>query len=443
MSGHAKEFPAEMPTAGAAARLPQPGEDRTAGALLMLANCFPPQNISGAKRPHRFAKYLPEFGYRTEIVSASGALPGWEHVHSTPHGQERRGVVLASRFLEFTQRHFLPYTDSLPWIPYAVAAGGEAIAHSGAAAVFSTSPPVASHLAALEIKRRYGLKWIADFRDPLLGNPFRTRKGAWIYDGAIEWLIFRFADAIVANTDAVAECWRKRYPRWAHKIHLIWNGYDPEEELRPVAIPPRRARVLAHVGSIYGGRVPTPLLLGIGRLIDRGRLSPAELRIQLVGKLEPADLLERDPAFASLAARIDIQYTGRTIPEAEAKRAMAEADYLCLLDTNQKNAGLQVPAKLFDYIRVGRPILALTAKDSPARRVLARGGVPYTCIFPDSSEVEIDDALAAFLRLPGDAGAPSPWFWETFDGRNQTRQLAAILDRLLSAAERERKICAA
>jgi len=300
------------------------------------------------------------------------------------------------------------------------------------AAVISTSPPIGSHFAALEAKRRHGFKWIADFRDPLLGNPFRNRKGAWIYDATVERLIFRLADAVVANTDVMAECWRKRYPQWAHKIHLIWNGYDPEERIEPAPIAPRPFKVLAHVGAIYGGRVPIPLLRAIDRLIRSGRLLPCDLQIQLVGKLDPPDLLQFEPAFASVVAKINTQCTGELIPEAEAREVMAKADYLCLLDNNDRNAGLQVPAKLFDYIRIGRPILAVTSRNSPAHRVLARSGVPHICIFPDNSEAEIDDALASFLQMPNTPMQADAWFWSTFDGRNQARHLVSILDRLLT-----------
>ena len=402
---------------------------REAPTLLMFAWAFPPQNVSGAKRPFRMAKYLPEFGVNVEVVTAGGQLPGWDNVHSTRVRTEERRTHQASRFLEFTQRWCLPYNDVIPWIPYAVAASEDVLSHSRVTAVLSTSPPIGSHLAALEAKRRHGFRWIADFRDPLLGNPFRNRTGAWIYDGMVERLIFQFADAVVANTDVMAECWRRRYPRWAGKIHVIWNGYDPAELVEPLPIEPRAFKVMAHVGAIYGGRVPTTLLRALGRLIGSSAVS-CDLQLQLIGKLDPPDLLQREPGLGEVLAKLKTQYTGEVLPEAQAREAMARADYLCLLDNNDKNAGLQVPAKLFDYIRIGRPILAVTSRNSPAHRVLTRSGIPNACIFPDHSELEIDEILGRFLQLPNTPVRASSWFWETFDGRSQTGQLVSILERL-------------
>lgn len=400
---------------------------QTTPVLLMLAWAFPPLNVSGAKRPFRMAKYLPEFGVDVEVVTASGELPGWSNVHTTPAGAADGGVMKSSRLLAFTQRYFLPYNDTIPWIPYAVAASGQVASRRRVSAVLSTSPPVGSHLAALEVKRRYGVKWIADFRDPLLGNPFRNRTGAWVYDAAVERLIFRFADAIIANTDAMAEGWRKRHPRWSNKIHVIWNGYDPVETVEPATIEYRPFKVMAHVGAIYGGRVPLSVLRGFERLIKAKRMLASDLQLQLIGKLEPPDLLERESAFASVV----IHSTGEAVPESQARKAMTRADYLLLLDNNDRNAGLQVPAKLFDYIRIGRPILAVTSRNSPAHRVLTRSGLPHACIFPEYSEGEIDDILAGFLQLPNAPVAASPWFWETFDGRRQVGQLTSILNGLI------------
>jgi hypothetical protein len=89
---------------------------------------------------------------------------------------------------------------------------------------------------------------------------------------------------------------------------------------------------------------------------------------------------------------------------------------------------LHVPAKIFDYVRAGRPILAETPAGSPADQVLANSGIPYVCLRPDFTDQRMDDAILDFLRLPRERHAPSEWFWNTFDARRQTASLVSLLD---------------
>jgi glycosyltransferase involved in cell wall biosynthesis len=286
-------------------------------------------------------------------------------------------------------------------------------------AILSTSPPVATHLAALWLKRRYGLRWVADFRDPLDGNPFR---GIW-YDSALERVILRYADSCVANTDVLAEAWRVRHPGAADKVTVIWNGFDPAEEVRAALLGERQRRVLAHVGSIYSGRTPALVLKSMRRLIHTGVLDSSSLTLDLVGDVEDVSLGD----YSDLRRLACLRCINQHVPRAESLQIMIEADYLLLLDLNSKGTCLQVPAKLFDYVRAGRPILAITARNSPAERILVRSGVPNTCIYPDDAENVVDTKLLDFLHLPSEPVLASRWFWNQFDGRRHAAALAHIL----------------
>jgi len=133
--------------------------------------------------------------------------------------------------------------------------------------------------------------------------------------------------------------------------------------------------------------------------------------------------------FANLEARQTLEYSG-SLPRPEALRIMAEADYLLLLDM-VGTAGYTVPAKLFEYLRIGRPILAVTPRDSPVEKILAMSGVPYRTIHPDDEPANIDEKVLELLQLPSEPVAPSSWFEETFDGRRQAGVLARLLDTLV------------
>jgi hypothetical protein len=91
-------------------------------------------------------------------------------------------------------------------------------------------------------------------------------------------------------------------------------------------------------------------------------------------------------------------------------------------------AGQQIPSKLFEYVTIGRPILAVTTRNSPADRVLQRSGIPYTCFYVDASAEEADRAVLDFLSKPSQPVQPSEWFLRTFDAVHRTGALAALID---------------
>lgn len=402
--------------------------------VLLLAYYYLPWNTSGVQRALRLAKYLPEYGYAPYVVASSdaGSLAGAECVAHVPNERTTSVAGASSRRAQLFQRQFLPYDEKLPWVPHAMAAARDAMAKTPFSAVISTSPPLATHMAAALLKRRFGLPWIADFRDPLVGNPGRPRRWAQPYDVALQRWFFSGCDAAIAVTDVVAGQWRRRYPRWSHKFHLVWNGFDPEESVGAQPLPPRPYRVLTHAGVIYTQRHPFWLADSLDRLVAAGKVDPATVRLRLVGEIAAGEVFRAQPAVARLSARGCVEYAGQ-VPRADAMREVATADYLLVLDiTNLSEIGYTVPAKLYDYIRIGRPILAYTpAAGAPTARILQQAAIPHVLIHPGESEAAIDAKLLAFLAMPSDPVPPSPWFDSTFDGRQQAGSIAALLDGLV------------
>ncbi len=384
----------------------------------MIAHAFHPERVVGALRPFRFSKSLPACGYSVTVLTASAQPEAPESVRHIP---QRR------TFAEKVLRKFLvPGEEALPWIGPAFRAAAQLHAATPFSAVFSTFPPTAVHAVALRLNRRFGIPWIADFRDPMRGSSVRLHHAFPHVDRIFEPQIFRRAAAVIANTDAVGEAWKRRYPEFAHKVTAIWNGFDPCETVGPAPIPPRPYRVLGHFGEIAAFRHPGALLASLERLIGAGRLDPAGLRIHLAGDVEaPGD----PQTYAALAARGVIE-TSPLPPFAEAAARMAETDYLLVVDFTTGAPGLQVPSKLYTYIRIGRPVLAITSPNSPVERILRRSEIPHACIYPGSPAEEIDRRVLEFLRLPSDPVRASDWFWENFDCTAQTKLLASILDRV-------------
>jgi len=118
----------------------------------------------------------------------------------------------------------------------------------------------------------------------------------------------------------------------------------------------------------------------------------------------------------------------QTVPRPDAHRIMAESDYLLILEAPDNTT--TVPGKLFEYVPIGRPIMALTAEKSPIERILSRSGLRYACLYPGEAESTADAKVLEFLESTSDPVTPSAWFRNDLDSSHQALQLAALLRRL-------------
>lgn len=394
--------------------------------LQVFAFHFPPSNASGAARPARLARYLPEHGIQCRVTAhgqtRAGAWPGVSYVSPSDARGRWRVALAVARALH----RIAPYNEELPWLPAALQHAFAEQRTAPADAVLSTYPPLAAHLAGLLFHLRFGAPWIADFRDPLADNPFRDRRWARSYDLWIEKKIVKHAAAILATNESAAEILRARHPGAAARIHVLWNGFDPGEP--PVVPAPALApRRLVHAGSLYGPRRPCALLRAMALLAREGRVDAARWKMEFVGPHEPDTFTECQAELEMLLAAGMVEIRAGLRPKSELEQAMGRASLLLLLDITGDERSVQVPAKLFDSIRSGLPIVAWTPAGSPTRQVLERAGVPSMVFAPEESAENVAARLAAWLDDPPAPASPSPWFLETFDGARQAAWLAGLL----------------
>lgn len=405
---------------------------------LIVSYYFPPMNGPGAQHPYMFFRYLPEHGYETTAISTSLYSDESTRASFTPSGHvvyvpiSRLGKKLLQPLTSaetMVQYGFNAYHHGfVPWSIAAMGAASRILRNGRYSAIVSSSPPASSHWLAYRLKKRFpNLRWIADFQDPLVGNPFKSSKTVvHRMEAKLERTIFAHADAVCANTDEVQQMWMERYPEWRSKFAVVWGGYDPAETIEALPIPARAAPVMSHAGAIYGARLPIALFDSVYRLSKEGSLRPGDLAMEFTG----AEILDQMPNREQTEAlvregwaRVNPEY----VPRPEALRLTATSDMLLLLDITAENTKLQVPSKLFDYVRVGRPILAFTPADSPTERILSNSGIPFVVVHPGAAPREVDDGLLRFLKLPRTAAPSSQWFRDTFDARRLAGEVAKLI----------------
>lgn len=394
-------------------------------SVILLAYTYPPENEIGAARPHRFARYLPEFGYQVKVFSSgifqspAGAPEAWR--------TERRVALWEKPVRKF----LMPGEEGFSWIGPVEKAVMESAKREDYAAIISTAPPIAPHLAAGRLSRRLKIPWIADFRDPLAGSPIRKMGALQVLDPMLERWIVNRASCVTLCTNVAHEDFKRRYPDRADRFELLWNGFDPDHVFCPPASRLNGPRRLVHLGSLYDARTPNPLLVALASLIRKGRLEPDFLQVRLIGSLDSAFERQLPEVWSYLRQQGALMVTPTHQPQPVVQREMEDADGLLLVDMSPQNTGYTLPGKVFEYVPTGRPIVAMTSPGSPTEWVLKNSGASVVFLYAGAAQEELEGALLEWAELPRKLHEPNGWFWENFDGRGQVKTLGAMLDRIV------------
>ncbi|MBV8550409.1 MAG: glycosyltransferase [Acidobacteriaceae bacterium] len=404
--------------------------------VILIAYYFPPSEKIGGNRAFRFYKYLKRMGYLCHVITASEQSSNCppeitcvtDRLQRRWEGAARQRFSFSASVELLVRKLAFPGQIGIMW-SIAVAARCRQIIRDNPEHEFvivCSYPALGVLLAGLIIAAVERIPWIADFRDPIAGLLLSHTPGyARFWDRVVERAVFRSAAAIVANTEGAATIWRFRYPCAHLKLHVIPNGFDPEDAPQPLEIPTRPEKLIVHAGTLYHGRNPNAVVRSLSRLRDNGVPEASVVRILLTGSIASNSGL--DLVLCEQARRDGWLELREPVPREECLRILAEADGFLML---QPQSGIQVPAKLFEYICIGRPILALLHRSSSVAEILRNSGVPYVCIHPEDEPELIDHQFTDFLRLPTSPTPSSEWFKSNFSVEYQTQALSLIIESL-------------
>jgi glycosyltransferase involved in cell wall biosynthesis len=400
--------------------------------LLIITYHFPPSGAVAVFRMLGFARHLPRFGWQVGVV-APPTLP-YEPVDE----------ALLQRVPRETEVFPAAFPRSLParlagrffyngvWLPRALPAVMRAVKCFKPDVVLTSGPPHCVHFLGFLLKHCYRLPWVATLRDPWYTNSVPCR--GWFpwarWEGFWEGRMVRTADCIIANTPFGGESLQRAYEQQRHKIKVVTNGFDAEFFPAPQPLVPLNPRLtILHAGELYGGRDPRPFFDALVALDKARPAGQAPVRMILLGQ-------STDSRFDmhSILQERGLQDTvemGGQVPYAAALEAMSRSDILLLLDSPGRRVG--IPAKLFEYLGAGRPILALTEANSDGVWALEASGCPHR-IAPPLDATRILQALTELRDglQTGTLTAPSPRQVATFTRGRLAEQLALYLDGVVA-----------
>jgi hypothetical protein len=235
----------------------------------------------------------------------------------------------------------------------ATAAGRKLVKHWRPSIILASAPPNSGLIAAWRIAKICRAPWIADLRDLWADNSYYDHPNWRLsIDRFIEPAVLRSAAGLVTVSPIWADILRDKYEQ---PVACIPNGFVAEDfPAVPAGPEPGDVVSILYTGSIYAGyRDPAPLFQAIGLL------TPAERRHVAVHFYGPGDSDAKGVMAAAALGVADRVFLHARVSYRKSLSLQQAADVLLLLQWNHvKDAG-NIPAKFFEYLGAGRPILLL------------------------------------------------------------------------------------
>jgi hypothetical protein len=425
----------------------------TPRTVLFVSRYFPPAFDVGGRRAYHLSRYLPEHGYRSVIVTAREPpadkrdpapldLPASTRVvrEFEPEGFRQSKARLSdgtvatpvasprakSGALELLGKQFaLPMGPEARLVPHLRRVLLRVIAEERPDIVFASSSPYAALLAGYLAAKASGLPLCLDLRDPWSLNFLQRGKAAWVRaaEACLERFLFERADLITFTSEATSEAYRALYPSLSpERIATVYNAFDPAR--RPRAEAKGDFVELVHFGNCYGPRSLGTVL----RALALVRRTKPEAKIELVNL---GRVSEQDLALAAELGVEDLFKYRPVVPYDEGIALLARADLQVLLAYGEET--LFIPAKFYDYLLSGSPILCVSSPSELTRLVDELGA--GTSVAPGdvtATARAIERALEA--RSSGIVSRVDPAKAARFSAPEAAKRLAGLFDQVLGRA---------
>ncbi|MCS6328541.1 MAG: glycosyltransferase [Nitrospira sp.] len=445
--------------------------------VLIVAYYFPPVAASGAMRPLGFSRHLMEYGWHPHVLTTPpecvyphhqvdqklgervpanievtrvpyrdrlqqllrcrDVLRGITQKPGLPNGSRHDPVVPSSSVSTIshsTLKDFiLDWAFAFPdrqcgWYSPAVRKLKAVSKSELPDVVLATGGPWTNFLVGHALAEYFNRPLVLDYRDPWNCNPYYsfsskilTRKSR-----AAEARVCRAAVHVIANTEELRARLVEEYGEIRDRCTWIPNGFDrdvmsvkdvPDTSL--AAGSTSNGYELCHFGTVYGKRTPRVLLQAMWELFQAGNLKAETIRLRFVGGWDTTD--QECERYAVLLEKQGLLRREPPVSHSACLREMQRSSVLLVL---QPDSPLQVPAKIYEYVATGRPLLLIGGEGATANLVGRHALGISTPNQIDQIKLLLSDLAAGRQKLV----PPDPARVNQFEYRSLTGELATVLD---------------
>ncbi|WP_439479802.1 glycosyl transferase family 1 [Chryseobacterium aquaticum] len=426
--------------------------------ILIITYYWPPAGGPGVQRWLKFAKYLPEFGWKPIIFTPENPsyplldeslmkdVPEnleiiktkiWEPYQLAEKLNKSNKKFKAGQFdvgnnqswksklsIWVRGNFFIPDARVF-WVNPSVKFLEQYLKDNKIDVVATSGPPHSLHLIGLQLKKKFtDLKWIADFRDPWTEISYYkhlklTNKSDKKHR-QLESEVFKNADITLATSYTDAENFRKN---GANAV-CITNGFDESDSANNPTIKKISTETqftLSYIGVLEQLRNPENLWKALDDLVKTNSDFAEKFKLKFVGRID--DKILQSIENSSLKNYIEnLGYLSHD-------KAIDEmSDSSMLLITNFPNPSSKgiIPGKIFEYLATGKQIISFGPSEADVSKILAETKAGKHFSYEDSETIK-QFILEKFELWKSGNLAENTQNIEQFSRRNLTRQLSEIL----------------
>lgn len=301
------------------------------------------------------------------------------------------------------------------WYFPAVKAGSEFIAKEKVEAIISVGPPHTTHLIGKKLSSKFRIPHIPVFIDPWVDISYyknlKRNRLTITLDKKLEKSVLENASASIFVTETMKKDYIKKYPVIENKSHVLYWGYSegdfkslvPNSLLKEPGI-----EIFLHAGNIFDHQNPKKFWVTLSNEIKKGR----KLKLVFIGTVSPG--IRESIKESGLEPYTD--YKG-FLPYKNMLEEVMSADYLLVCATEPRH----VPGKLFEYLRVGKPIIAFGDGNDEVKKILTYSKAGMIFSYCESGEAFFNEAVNYNTN---------PEFIKRFERKNISNELTHILESI-------------
>ncbi|WP_422361918.1 glycosyltransferase family 4 protein [Reichenbachiella sp.] len=363
--------------------------------VLVITYYWPPSGGGGVQRWLKFVKYLPHFGWEPIVFTPENPefdlkdpslskdvssdlevlqFPIWE-----PFGiykklfrkreKLKQGIVIEKTKMSLIDRLsvwiranlFIPDPRRF-WVKPSVNFLVPYIEQQGVDVIVTTGPPHSMHLIGLQLKKKCDVKWVADFRDPWSDWDILDKLGVKGFSlrehRRLEKNVLRNADRILTASEGIKRSLLSKDGRV--KIKVITNGFDPDDYSTLTQKSSNTKFRITHLGLLNELRNPSMLWDVLEELCTEIPSFQEELELVLAGMVSDSILDRIGNSEALGESFVYMDY----IPHQQIFDYYQGSSILLLLLNPLDKDQLIIPGKLFEYLVVKKPVLAIGRRPS-------------------------------------------------------------------------------
>lgn len=420
--------------------------------VLIVSYYWPPAGGPGVQRWLKFVKYLPQFDIEPIVVIPENATypivdNEWDEIKESSPELIRVPIFEPNQIFKFFSRKkanqlsagmlsanpglfekTLLYLRGNLFIPDArkywknkVVKTIEAYLKNNPEidTLITTGPPHSVHLIGLALKNKTSLRWIADFRDPWTTISYhrylRLSNRSKQKHKKLEEQVLNSCDDLIVTSPKT----KSNFEKITNKpIHLITNGYDFDN---PKLKPNSEVFKMSYVGSLLRDRNPLLLWEVLSDLINENKDFNACFELHFYGK--QANNFKEIIAHYKLDS---IVHFHGYVSHQEAIELMSSSQVLLLIEINSEQTSEIIPGKLFEYLGVNRPVLALGPENWSAGELITalKAGSYFSYSQKDELKAYLIEAFNQFKNNTLDLALNKS---EQFHRKKLTQDLATII----------------